>query len=105
MLPQFTQFLTHSCLVQKNNRLLLAVSGGVDSVVMCEWMHQAGMTFGIAHCNFQLRGEAADGDEMFVAKLAQKYGVPFYSIRFDTCLLYTSPSPRDRTRSRMPSSA
>lgn len=84
MLPQFTQFLTHSCLVQKNNRLLLAVSGGVDSVVMCEWMHQAGMTFGIAHCNFQLRGEAADGDEMFVAQLAQKYGVPFYSIRFDT---------------------
>ena len=84
MLHQFTQFLTHSCLVQKNNRLLLAVSGGVDSVVMCELMHQSGMTFGIAHCNFQLRGEAANGDEVFVAQLAQKYRVPFYSILFDT---------------------
>ncbi|QQS28072.1 MAG: tRNA lysidine(34) synthetase TilS [Sphingobacteriales bacterium] len=84
MLQQFTRFLFDSCRVQKNNQLLLAVSGGVDSVVLCELMFQSKIPFGIAHCNFQLRGKAADDDETFVAQLADKYQVSYYSVRFDT---------------------
>lgn len=65
-------------------RTLLAVSGGMDSVVMAELFHQLGFEFGIAHCNFQLRGEESDGDEALVMTLAYKYKAPFFHTRFDT---------------------
>lgn len=84
MLQDFTHHLIQSCKVQKNNRLLLAVSGGVDSVLMCYLMKESGIQFGIAHCNFQLRGADADADEAFVQQLAQHYGVAFYSVKFNT---------------------
>jgi tRNA(Ile)-lysidine synthase len=76
--------------IQKNNlfiakdRLLLAVSGGVDSVVLCELCRRAGFDFAIAHCNFKLRGSDSDRDEHFVRELAKKYGVDFYHTDFDT---------------------
>jgi tRNA(Ile)-lysidine synthase len=63
---------------------LLAVSGGIDSTVLAALCRQAGFTFGIAHCNFQLRGSDSDRDEAFVRQLAEKYNVPFFSRRFDT---------------------
>jgi tRNA(Ile)-lysidine synthase len=65
-------------------RTLLAVSGGMDSVVMAELFHLLGFPFAIAHCNFQLRGEESDGDEAMVKSLAYKYQAPFYTKRFDT---------------------
>jgi len=64
--------------------LLLAVSGGADSVAMTHLLHKAGVPFAIAHCNFQLRGPESERDEQFVRQLAEKYQVPFYTIRFDT---------------------
>lgn len=64
--------------------LLLAVSGGLDSVVMTELCRQAGFRFAIAHCNFRLRGEESNRDEQFVRTLAEKYGVPVYVRGFDT---------------------
>ncbi|OWY19186.1 tRNA lysidine(34) synthetase TilS [Sphingobacteriales bacterium UPWRP_1] len=84
MLAAFTTHLAQSCLVQKNNRLLLAVSGGVDSAVMCRLMQESNMQFGIAHCNFGLRGADSDADETFVLELAAQYNVPFYSVQFNT---------------------
>ena len=71
-------------LFQPKDKLLLAVSGGVDSVVLCELCKQCGFDFVIAHCNFQLRGTDSTRDEKFVAALAQKYDVPFSTITFDT---------------------
>lgn len=65
-------------------RTLLAVSGGMDSVAMIEIFHQLGYEFGIAHCNFQLRGEESEGDEALVKALAYIHRVPFYHVRFDT---------------------
>lgn len=65
-------------------RTLLAVSGGADSVVMCDLFSKAGYKFAIAHCNFQLRGEEANADEQFVKELGSRYGVEVYTIRFDT---------------------
>lgn len=63
---------------------MLAVSGGVDSVVLGQLCKLAGFDFGLAHCNFQLRGTASDADELFVKTQAEGWGVPFYSIRFNT---------------------
>jgi len=67
-----------------NFSFLLAVSGGLDSVVMVELFRLAGYTYSIAHCNFQLRGEESDEDEKFVKKLAAQSNMPFFSVRFDT---------------------
>jgi tRNA(Ile)-lysidine synthase len=66
------------------HRILLAVSGGMDSVVLVELMHRLGIDFGIAHCNFQLRGQESSDDESFVRMLAERYQTPFFSVRFDT---------------------
>lgn len=71
-------------LLRPGDLLLLAVSGGVDSVVLCELCHLAGYQFAIAHCNFQLRGEESDRDEQFVRSLAQRYGAELFVRHFDT---------------------
>jgi tRNA(Ile)-lysidine synthase len=68
---------------------LLAVSGGVDSVVMAHLFHQAGFKCAIAHCNFNLRGEESDADEAFVKKLASHFGFAFYSQKFQTTTFAT----------------
>lgn len=73
-------------LFSTTEKVLLTVSGGIDSVLMCELFHKAGLNFGIAHCNFQLRAEESDDDETFVNTLAEKYNVPFHFIKFNTSL-------------------
>ena len=50
-------------------KTMLAVSGGVDSMVLAELFHRAKFSFAIAHCNFGLRGAESDGDEVFVQQL------------------------------------
>jgi tRNA(Ile)-lysidine synthase len=78
-------FLTHiEKLCKTTDKILLAVSGGMDSMVMLHLFHQAGFSIAVAHCNFQLRGEDSDEDENFVAAKCKKWGIPFHSIRFDT---------------------
>ena len=83
-LARFLQFIKKENLFQPSDKLLLAVSGGVDSVVLCALCKQAGFDFAIAHCNFKLRGADSDRDEQFVAQLAMEYQVPFYIKSFDT---------------------
>ena len=84
MQQAFEQFIQEKALFTHNNRLLLTVSGGIDSVVLSQLCHDAGYSFAIAHCNFQLRGEESEQDEHFVKSLAQTYQVPFYTTRFQT---------------------
>lgn len=69
--------------------MLLAVSGGRDSVTLCHLMAQGGFGFAIAHCNFHLRPGDCDRDEAFVRSLAEHYGVPCHVAQFDT-LQYAS---------------
>lgn len=63
---------------------LLAVSGGLDSVVMAHLFRQAEWPFAIAHCNFQLRGADSEEDAAFVRRLADAWHLPFFIKRFDT---------------------
>jgi tRNA(Ile)-lysidine synthase len=84
LLQAFKAFISGEHLFQSKDHLLLAVSGGVDSVVLCELCRQAGYNFSIAHCNFQLRGEESTRDESFVRNLAGHYSVPFHVKHFDT---------------------
>lgn len=84
LLERFKQYIKKENLFHRGDRLLLAVSGGVDSVVLCELCRQAGYDFEMAHCNFQLRAEDSKRDESFVRELAIKYGVPFHIKSFDT---------------------
>jgi tRNA(Ile)-lysidine synthase len=73
--------------VSQKDRLLLAVSGGLDSVVLTTLSSMAALDFGIAHANFQLRGEESTRDEEFVRNLAIQLGKPFVSKKFDTARL------------------
>ncbi|WKN31971.1 tRNA lysidine(34) synthetase TilS [Porifericola rhodea] len=84
MVNKFEAFVSETHLFTKDTPVLLAVSGGVDSVVMSDLFAKANMNFAIAHCNFNLRAEESDGDETFVAQLAQQYKVQHYAKSFDT---------------------
>jgi tRNA(Ile)-lysidine synthase len=84
LVQRFNDFIRAENLFQKKDVLVLAVSGGADSVVLCELCHQSGYNFLIAHCNFQLRGEESERDEQFVKSLGEKYGVEVLIKKFDT---------------------
>ena len=84
LLLQFQNIIKQQNLFSPKDKLLLAVSGGVDSVVLCELCKQAGYDFIIAHCNFKLRGEESDRDEYFVKELGKKYLVEVLVQHFDT---------------------
>ena len=84
LIESFRSYIAQHHLFSAGSRLLIAVSGGVDSVVLCELCHQAGYRFEIAHCNFQLRGEESLRDEKFVRSLAEKYHVKIWVTHFDT---------------------
>jgi tRNA(Ile)-lysidine synthase len=75
---QFTEFLFSACGYREGEPVLAAVSGGVDSVVLCDLLMKNKIDFAIAHVNFGLRGKESDEDENFVAELAKKLNVPFY---------------------------
>ena len=84
LLQQYKDFIKKENLFSPKDKLLLAVSGGVDSVALCELCKQAGYDFTIAHCNFQLRGEESKRDEEFVRKLGEKYKVEVKVKKFGT---------------------
>ena len=84
MLKAFKSYIHSSGLFSQSDRILLAVSGGVDSIVMVKLFKDAGFNFGIAHVNFELRGDESDGDETFVKNLAEQFAVPIYIKHFDT---------------------
>ncbi len=83
MLDRFTDFLKEHRLCIRGERILLAVSGGIDSVVMAHLFKEAGYDCSMAHCNFQLRGEDSNLDETFVRSLAAYLEIPFFVKHFD----------------------
>jgi tRNA(Ile)-lysidine synthase len=89
MLLDLEQFKSHWAttfpgIPTHDTHFIIAVSGGVDSVVLTALMQQMGANCSIAHANFQLRGDESNRDESFVQAFATKMGMPFLTKRFDT---------------------
>lgn len=86
MLPlqQFKDYIKKNALFNPQQKILLAVSGGKDSVLMAQLFKLCNYNFSIAHCNFNLRADEAQRDESFVKLLATTLDVPFYVTHFDT---------------------
>ncbi len=84
LLELFLSFLKENILLSKNDKTLIAVSGGVDSIVLAHLFHKSRLPFSIVHCNFNLRKEDSFEDEMFVKNLSLKYDVSLYIKQFDT---------------------
>jgi len=83
LLEKFNKYIAQEKLFASGERLLLAVSGGLDSVVLAELCHRCGFDCKIVHCNFKLRGEESERDEEFVRSLGARYGEVRVE-RFDT---------------------
>lgn len=71
-------------LLTPDDRILLAVSGGLDSVALAHFFSETNQPFGLIHVNFQLRGDESDGDEDFVKMLAERLNAPFFSQKMET---------------------
>jgi tRNA(Ile)-lysidine synthase len=84
MFNEFKKFIAENNLIKEGDRILLAVSGGIDSMVMAHLFLKLGNETGIAHCNFTLRATESDKDEEMVRKYATEHNCPFYSARFET---------------------
>lgn len=84
LLSSFQSYVQQENLFNPSQSVLLAVSGGADSVAMAYLFKAAGIRFGMAHCNFQLRGEESLRDAHFAEALSLQLDVPFFSIEFET---------------------
>ncbi len=84
MLERFLSFIQQHQLIKAQDKILIGASAGVDSTVLAHLMYESNFPFALAHMNFQLRGDAANADESFVADLANRYGVPFLSKSVNT---------------------
>ena len=77
-------FIESNQLLTPQSRVIVGVSGGVDSVVLLNILSKLGYECVVAHCNFHLRGKESERDEEFVAKLAEKQGLLYKKVDFDT---------------------
>ncbi|HKI88059.1 MAG TPA: tRNA lysidine(34) synthetase TilS, partial [Draconibacterium sp.] len=84
MLDRFVEFVKDKQLFETQQKVLLAVSGGIDSMVLLHLFEKTGFKYGIVHCNFQLRGVESDEDEKFVKQQVLIHGVPSFFQRFET---------------------
>ncbi|MFR9649949.1 MAG: tRNA lysidine(34) synthetase TilS [Rikenellaceae bacterium] len=81
---RFIEYIEQKEFVTHNDKILLTVSGGVDSMVLMHLFASQGYNVGVAHCNFQLRGEESDEDDVLVAEQAKALGLECFHRRFNT---------------------
>lgn len=84
MLGNVEKHIAENLSFLKDAKLLIAISGGLDSVVLANLFHKLGFSIAFAHCNFQLRGKESDEDETFVKTLAKTLNVEVFVKKFDT---------------------
>jgi len=84
MLLKFQKYLVENLPFLKEKKLLLALSGGIDSMVLAHLLEQSGYTVWLAHCNFQLRGKESDEDEEFIRNFASENNFELFVTTFDT---------------------
>jgi len=83
MLDKFNHFISNQELVHKSQKILIAVSGGVDSMCMTELFRRSGYDIGIAHLNHGMRGNSSDEDEKLCKAFARKYHLEYFSRKID----------------------
>lgn len=84
MRKKFANLMANNCLANENESILVALSGGADSVALLHLLNSCGYNSVAAHCNFALRGAESDADEAFVRELCSKWGITLMVKRFDT---------------------
>jgi len=84
MLQQLAKHIDHNFLFLKDKKLLIAISGGVDSVVLTHLLNQLKYDISLAHCNFQLRSDQSDLDEKFIKDLGKELEISVFSTLFET---------------------
>ncbi|MDX2306117.1 MAG: tRNA lysidine(34) synthetase TilS [Microscillaceae bacterium] len=84
MIDRFEAYIQSQKLIQWGDKILIGVSGGLDSIVLSHIFSQTSYSFAIAHCNFQLRGKESEADAVFVKNLAHQYQVSYFEKVFPT---------------------
>ncbi|TAF75091.1 MAG: tRNA lysidine(34) synthetase TilS [Bacteroidetes bacterium] len=84
MIEKFKKYIFEECKIEPNAKVILAISGGLDSCVVLDLFLKSGINFALAHCNFKLRGDESDENERFVSQLALKNNLPFFTKQFET---------------------
>lgn len=84
MLIKFQNHIQQNFAQLKDKKLLLAVSGGIDSMVLLDLFYKLRFDICVVHCNFQLREIESDGDEMLVKEICQDRYIPYFIEKFDT---------------------
>ncbi len=84
MQQEFNNHINKNFVFLRDSKILIAISGGIDSVVLTYLLQQSNFDISLAHCNFNLRGKESDKDEEFVKNLAKKLNIPFFVTHFKT---------------------
>ena len=84
MKNKFLKYINENHLITRDSKIILAISGGIDSVCLADLLIKLEYKVVFAHCNFKLRGKESDEDLEFVKNLASNYDVPFYHCSFET---------------------
>ena len=84
MLEKFREHLSSKFPFLANSKIAIAVSGGIDSMVLADLIRQLDYRFSILHCNFALRDDASNGDQQFVEDYSARNSIPFHTIKLNT---------------------
>ena len=84
MEKQLHNFISQEKLFNKTAKILIAISGGADSIVLLDLLINTGYSCAIAHCNFKLRGQESEKDALFVENLSKKYDLKYFYKEFNT---------------------
>jgi len=84
MLAAVNNYIKHNQLFNSGSTLIVAASGGKDSMALVHFLQQEGYQFIVAHCNFQLRGAESDADQQFIQNYCRVHELPFENILFET---------------------
>ncbi|MDP5139581.1 MAG: tRNA lysidine(34) synthetase TilS, partial [Spirosomaceae bacterium] len=84
MQNQFLQHIISKQLFNETHKLLVAVSGGKDSMVLLDLLQAANFHIGVAHVNFKLRDAASNSDEVFVKTYCEERNIPYFTTNFET---------------------
>jgi tRNA(Ile)-lysidine synthase len=84
MLEKLKKHINENLPFLGKSKLLLAISGGIDSVILAHLLHEMNLDFSLAHCNFKLRYEDSDKDAEFVTELAKNLNIKIHLNSFET---------------------